>query len=187
LSSSPNKKKSKDKDKDDDVPPQVIGLTGLIQYHGVAFNGPSLYMPIDMYGRQMDVNFLGTIRIVQAFMPLMKQSIKDSINELGNSGNGDKDKEDLLYRGRIILTGTGGGSCSPCPPLLTAYMSSKFALEAYTQSLRQELYMTSCPIDVSIINPGTYVLLFTLCSTVYMFTLGSESNDVSGSRNKIKN
>jgi NAD(P)-dependent dehydrogenase (short-subunit alcohol dehydrogenase family) len=161
--SSPNKKKSKDKDKDDDdVPPKVIGLTGLIQYHGVAFNGPSLYMPIDMYGRQMDVNFLGTIRIVQAFMPLMKQSIKDSINELGNSGNGDKDKEDLLYRGRIILTGTGGGSCSPCPPLLTAYMSSKFALEAYTQSLRQELYMTSCPIDVSIINPGTYVLRYLL-------------------------
>jgi short-subunit dehydrogenase len=33
-------------------------------------------------------------------------------------------------------------------------MSSKFALEAYAQSLRQELYMTGAKIDVSVINPG---------------------------------
>jgi len=33
-------------------------------------------------------------------------------------------------------------------------MSSKFAIEAYAQSLRQELYMTSIPIDLSVINPG---------------------------------
>jgi len=122
-----------------------FGLTGLIQYHGVAFNGPSSYMPIDMYRRQMDVNFLGTIRIVQALLPLLKESIKDR-KDLGGGGD--------TYRGRIVLTGTGGGCCSPCPPLLTAYMSSKFAVEAYAQSLRQELYMTSIPIDLSVINPG---------------------------------
>jgi NAD(P)-dependent dehydrogenase (short-subunit alcohol dehydrogenase family) len=113
-------------------------LTALVQFHGIAFNGPSAYMPIDMYTRQLDVNFVGTIRVVQALLPLLKQSAK----------SGDS------YNSRIVLTGTGGGSCSPCPPLLTAYMSSKFALEAYAQSLRQELSMTDARIDVGVINPG---------------------------------
>ena len=48
-----------------------------------------------------------------------------------------------------------GANFESIPPLLTAYMSSKFAIEAYAQSLRQELYMTSIPIDLSVINPGT--------------------------------
>jgi len=116
----------------------MVGLTGLIQFHGVAFNGPSAYMPIEMYTRQLDVNFVGSLRVVQAFLPMLKQSAKSG--------------ED--YKSRIVLTGTGGGSCSPCPPLLTAYMSSKFALEAYAQSLKQELFMTGAKIDVSVINPG---------------------------------
>lgn len=126
------------KDKSSDGQGTPVGLTGLVQFHGVAFNGPSSYMPIDMYTRQLDVNFVGTIRVVQAFLPLLKETAKNSIG----------------YRARIVLTGTGGGSCSPCPPLLTAYMSSKFALEAYAQSLRQEVFMTGCSIDVSVINPG---------------------------------
>lgn len=113
-------------------------LTGLVQFHGVAFNGPSAYMPIEMYTRQIDVNFVGTVRVVQAFLPLLKQSAKSS----------------SAYSSRIVLTGTGGGPCSPCPPLLTAYMSSKFALEAYAQSLKQELFMTDAKIGVSVINPG---------------------------------
>lgn len=116
----------------------ACGLTGLVQFHGVAFNGPSAYMPIEMYTRQLDVNFVGTIRVVQSFLPLLKKSSK--------SGN--------AYDSRIVLTGTGGGSCSPCPPLLTAYMASKFALEAYAQSLKQELFMTGAKMEVSVINPG---------------------------------
>jgi NAD(P)-dependent dehydrogenase (short-subunit alcohol dehydrogenase family) len=113
------------------------GLTGLVQYHGVAFNGPASYMPMSMYQRQIEVNYVGSIRVVQALLPLLKESAKK--NRRNN---------------RIILTGTGGGPCSPCPPLLTAYMSSKFALEAYAQSLRQEMYMTQANIEVSVINPG---------------------------------
>ena len=112
-------------------------LTGLVQYHGVAFNGPSPYMPIQMYQRQLDVNYVGAIRVVQSFLPLLKESVKTT-----------------KKGARIVLTGTGGGPCSPCPPLLTAYMSSKFALEAYSQALRQELIMTKANIDVCMINPG---------------------------------
>lgn len=113
------------------------GLTSIVQYHGVAYNGPASYMPLSMYQRQMDVNYIGTVRIIQSFLPLLKQRI-----------------DPKGYNGRIVVTGTGGGPCTPCPPLLTAYMSSKFALEAYTQSLRQELYLTDHAIDVCVINPG---------------------------------
>ena len=117
----------------------TTSLVGLVQFHGVAFNGPSAYMPVEMYARQLDVNFVGTIRVVQALLPLLKER---------ESGGGSTQTR------RIVLTGTGGGACSPCPSLLTAYMSSKFALEAYAQSLRQELFMVGAKIDVSVINPG---------------------------------
>ncbi|KAG7372581.1 retinol dehydrogenase [Nitzschia inconspicua] len=117
--------------------PTSKGLMGLVQYHGVAFNGPAAYMPMSMYQRQIEVNYVGSIRVVQAFLPLLKESAKTH-----------------QHNNRIVLTGTGGGPCSPCPPLLTAYMSSKFALEAYAQSLRQEMYMTQSNIDVCVINPG---------------------------------
>lgn len=113
-------------------------LSGLVNYHGVAFNGPIEYMPMKMYNRQMDVNFTGNIRMTQHFLPLLKEAVA----------------VDDLNRGRLIFTGTGGGPCSPCPPLLSAYMSSKFAGEAFCQCLRQELFMTDTPIDVSVINPG---------------------------------
>jgi NAD(P)-dependent dehydrogenase (short-subunit alcohol dehydrogenase family) len=113
-----------------------IGLLGLINFHGVAYNGPVEYMPLSMYQRQLDVNYLGNIRMTQAFLPLMKQAAIPT------------------QPGRLIFTGTGGGPCTPCPPLLSAYMSSKFAGEAYAQSLRMELDMRKIPVDCLVINPG---------------------------------
>lgn len=115
--------------------PTLLGLTGICMYHGIAFNGPAPYMPVEMYERQLQVNFLGSVRVTQAFLPLLKKR---------KSG----------IPGRIIFTGTGGGPCTPCPPLLTAYMASKFATEAFCQSLRQELFMTNTHIEALVINPG---------------------------------
>ena len=115
------------------VPAQDVALTGLCMYHGIAYTGPAEYMPIEIYERQLQVNFLGFVRVIQYLLPLMKEQSQ---------------------QGRIICTGTGGGSCSPCPPLLTAYMASKFATEAFVGCLRQELYMTGSDIEVLMINPG---------------------------------
>lgn len=117
-------------------PDRYFGLTGLCMYHGIAYNGPAAYMPLDMYERQLQVNFLGFLRVIQNILPAMQAHSSPNLP------------------GRIVLTGTGGGPCSPCPPLLTAYMASKFATEAYCQSLRQELYMTNSPIEAVMINPG---------------------------------
>lgn len=84
---------------------------------------------------QLQVNFFGNLRVIQSFLPLMKERSPD-------------------VQGRIVFTGTGGGACSPCPPLLTAYMASKFATEAYCQSLQAELFMTYANIKCCMINPG---------------------------------
>lgn len=70
------------------------GLMGLVMYHGIAFNGPGTYMPVDMYERQLQVNFLGFVRMVQNFLPILKKR--------------------SMFPGRIIFTGTGGGPCTPC-------------------------------------------------------------------------
>eukprot|EP00980_Cylindrotheca_fusiformis_P005828 scaffold1224_cov97-Cylindrotheca_fusiformis.AAC.3 len=110
------------------------GLYGIVQYHGIAVNGPAAYIPLHMYERQMQVNFLGNLRIVQGFLPILKKRSDGP--------------------GRIVFTGTGGGPCSPCPPLLTPYMASKFAIEGYCQSLRAEMYMTGSNIECCMINPG---------------------------------
>ena len=118
------------------MPDGYFGLTGLCMYHGIAYNGPAEYMPLDMYERQIQVNFLGFLRVIQKVLPHMKDHPCRSLP------------------GRVVLTGTGGGPCSPCPPLLTAYMASKFATEAYCQALRQELYMIRSPIEAVMINPG---------------------------------
>jgi len=116
-----------------------VGLTSMICFHGIGSNGPIEYMPISMFQRTYEVNYIGNVRMTQAFLPMMRKTLANP---------------KCLIRGRMIFTGTGGGPCSPCPSLLSAYMSSKFAGEAFVQSLRMELSMTRVPIDCAVINPG---------------------------------
>jgi short-subunit dehydrogenase len=54
----------------------------------------------------------------------------------------------------VIFIGTGGGILSPMPPLLSAYMASKFAMEAFCGSLRNEMSLRHLPIDCCMVNPG---------------------------------
>ena len=83
------------------------------------------------------VNFFGYVRVTQALMPLVRA---------GCAATG--------RRGRMIYTGTGGGVLTPVPPLLTAYMASKFAVEAFVRSFRVEMQLTHKPVDACIISPG---------------------------------
>jgi len=117
-------------------------LAGVVNFHGIAYNGPISYMPLSLFQTQMEVNFFGNVRMAQAFIPLLRSRDNNATN----------------FR-RLIFTGTGGGACSPCPPLLSAYMSSKFAGEAMAQVLKQELFMTQG--DAPEINVS--VSLFYVC------------------------
>lgn len=114
------------------------GLVGVINCAGMGFNGPAEYFPMDMYKRQMDVNFFGYVRITQQFLPLLKAA------SLAPGGR----------RGRLVYIGTGGGILSPAPPLLTAYMASKWAIEAFCRCTRVELQLRELPIDCCMVNPG---------------------------------
>jgi NAD(P)-dependent dehydrogenase (short-subunit alcohol dehydrogenase family) len=78
--------------------------------------------------RQLDVNVVGQLRVIQAFLPTLRRS-----------------------RGRIVLMGSVGGRSAL--PFLGAYAMSKFALEAMADSLRVEL--APFGMRVAIIEPGT--------------------------------
>mmetsp|Transcript_22897 Transcript_22897/g.68736 ORF Transcript_22897/g.68736 Transcript_22897/m.68736 type:complete len:424 (-) Transcript_22897:69-1340(-) len=113
------------------------GLVAVVQCAGMGYNGPGEFIPIDIYKKQMDVNFFGYVRVTQALMPLVRAGC-----------------EAAGRRGRMVYTGTGGGVLTPVPPLLTAYMASKFAVEAFVRSFRVEMQLTGKPVDATVISPG---------------------------------
>ncbi|MGP6159740.1 MAG: SDR family oxidoreductase [Vulcanimicrobiaceae bacterium] len=102
-------------------------LDGVVNNAGIAVAGPLEFLPLDELRRQFDVNYFGTIAVVQAFLPLLRGS-----------------------RGRIVNISSVGGRISM--PFLGAYASSKFALEAASDALRVELRPFG--IAVSLIEPG---------------------------------
>lgn len=114
------------------------GLVAVINCAGVAFTGPAEYLPLHQFKQQIQVNFLGYVAVTQAFLPLIKRAVS-----MPNA-----------RRGRVVLIGTGGGVPSPSPPLISAYMASKWAGEAFCQSLRLEMKMRKLPIDALMVNPG---------------------------------
>lgn len=104
------------------------GLVGLINNAGIALGGPLEFLPVAELRRQLEVNVIGQIAVTQAFMPLLRK------------GNG-----------RVVNIGSDSGRLAT--PFLGPYCASKFAMEALTDSLRQELRPWG--IEVSIIQPGS--------------------------------
>ena len=103
-------------------------LDALVDNAGIAIASPLEYLPPEELTRQLDVNVVGQLRVVQAFLPALRRS-----------------------KGRIVLMGSIAGRSSL--PFLGAYAMSKFALEAMADALRVELEPFG--IRVSIVEPGT--------------------------------
>lgn len=104
------------------------GLAGLVNNAGISVPGPLEFLPIDGLRRQLEVNVVGQIAVTQAFLPLIRKR-----------------------RGRIVNMGSIGGRMAT--PFIGAYNASKFAMEALTDALRQELRPWG--IHVSIVEPGS--------------------------------
>ncbi len=102
-------------------------LGTLFDNSGVALGGSIENTPINIYREVMEVNFFGLISLTQKFIPKLISS-----------------------KGRILIHGSMGGRVSL--PFLSPYSSSKFALEALTDSLRREL--TSFGVQVSLLETG---------------------------------
>jgi NAD(P)-dependent dehydrogenase (short-subunit alcohol dehydrogenase family) len=103
-------------------------LDALVDNAGIAIAAPLEFLPPEELTRQLDVNVVGQLRVLQAFMPALRRS-----------------------RGRVVLMGSIGGRSAL--PFLGAYAMSKFALEAMADALRIEL--APFGINVAIIEPGT--------------------------------
>lgn len=108
-------------------------LNGLINNAGVAVAGPMLHIPLDEVRQQFEINFFGQIAVTQAFAPLL-----------------GTDTTLTGPHGRIINISSLGGKLGA--PYLAPYVSSKHALEGWSECLRRELLMYG--IDVIIVGPG---------------------------------
>jgi NAD(P)-dependent dehydrogenase (short-subunit alcohol dehydrogenase family) len=115
----------------------VIGdrnLLGLVNNAGIVVSGPLLYLRPSEYRRQLDVNMIAPLVVIQAFAPLL-----------------GTDKKRQGPAGRIVNISSSGAKVAI--PLLGAYSASKFGLEGMSDALRRELMLFG--IDVVIIEPGT--------------------------------
>jgi NAD(P)-dependent dehydrogenase (short-subunit alcohol dehydrogenase family) len=108
-------------------------LNGLVNNAGVAVAGPMLHIPLDEVRQQFEINFFGQIAVTQAFAPLL-----------------GTDATLAGAHGRIINISSLGGKLGA--PYLAPYVSSKHALEGWSECLRRELLMYG--IDVIIVGPG---------------------------------
>src|SRR5580658_7931666 len=107
-------------------------LLGLVNNAGIVVSGPLLYLKPSEYRRQLDVNMIAPLVVIQAFAPLL-----------------GTDKNRQGPTGRIVNISSTGAKVAI--PLLGAYSSSKSGLEGMSDALRRELMLFG--IDVVIIEP----------------------------------
>jgi NAD(P)-dependent dehydrogenase (short-subunit alcohol dehydrogenase family) len=108
-------------------------LFGLVNNAGIAVAGPLLYLDVDEFRHQLEVNVTGQLIATQAFAPLLMA-----------------DTTQKAAPGRIVMMSSVGGKNAS--PFVGAYNASKFALEGLSESLRRELMLVG--IDVIVVAPG---------------------------------
>ena len=106
------------------------GLRGLVNNAGIAVSGPIEFIPLDELRQQLEVNLVGQVAVIQAFLPNVREA-----------------------KGRIVNVSSIGGRLAL--PMVGPYAASKFGLEAVSDSLRREL--RPWDIHVSLIEPGAVV------------------------------
>lgn len=102
----------------------------LVNNAGFALGGFCEDLTVDDYRHQFETNVFGLIAVTQAVLPFMRQN----------------------KRGRIINLSSISGQIGF--PGLSAYTSSKHAIEGFSESLRLEVQPFG--IDVILIEPGSY-------------------------------
>src|SRR5262245_3907677 len=103
------------------------GLAGVVNNAGIVKPGPLEYQPLDDFREHLEVNLIGPLQVIQAFVPLIRR------------GNG-----------RIVTVGSIGGHL--VLPLHGGYSASKFGLEALSDAFRLELRQWQIP--VAHVDPG---------------------------------
>ena len=104
------------------------GLQGVVCNAGIAIGGPLEDVELSEFRRQLEVNLIGAVAVIQATLPLLR-----------------------IGHGRLVLISSDNGRWAP--PFLAPYAASKFALEAIGDALRLELRRTG--IRVALVEPGS--------------------------------
>ncbi|WP_202080405.1 SDR family oxidoreductase [Caldalkalibacillus salinus] len=113
-----------------DIHSTVGGIDVLINNAGTAIGGFIEEVSMEKWRAQFETNFFGLVALTRQVIPLMRKQGKGKIINMSS------------ISGRIAF------------PALAPYASSKFAVEAFSESLRLELKPFS--IDVVLIEPGAY-------------------------------
>jgi NAD(P)-dependent dehydrogenase (short-subunit alcohol dehydrogenase family) len=108
--------------------PAQGGLDALVNNAGIAVGGPLELVPLPELRRQLEVNVVGQVAVMQAVLPALRRS-----------------------RGRIVFVSSVGGRVAT--PFLAPYQASKHALEAFGDALRLELRTSQ--VRVALIEPGS--------------------------------
>ena len=131
-----------DVDSDDSVAAAVTGvrsahgrLDAAVLAAGWGLAGPVEMTPIDQAKAQLETNFWGVVRSVQAALPVMR--------EQGG--------------GRIVILSSLGGLIGI--PFQAFYSASKFALEGYAEALAYEV--APYGVHVTLVEPGNVKTDFT--------------------------
>jgi len=103
------------------------GLYGLVNNAGLGMPAASELSTLDEVRALFEVNTFAPLRMAQAFLPLLR-----------------------IGSGRVINMSSMNGTMAM--PMVGAYSASKFALEAFSDTLRVELRPWKIP--VSVIRPG---------------------------------
>jgi NAD(P)-dependent dehydrogenase (short-subunit alcohol dehydrogenase family) len=111
------------------VKKQGRGLYGLVNNAGVFFHAPLIEVSESELDFMMDANVFGPYRVTKAFSPLIIQS-KGRISNISS------------------IAGIAAG------PMFGPYAMSKFAVEAFSESLSYE--MRKFEVKVSVVEPGNF-------------------------------
>ena len=114
----------------DEVCKETNHLNAIINFSGIQQMGSLIEGDIKIIEQSLDVNLLGMVRVNKTFFPLIKQC-----------------------NGRIINCSSECGWMTP-QPFNGSYTLSKYAVEAYNDSLRRELMFLDIPVIK--IQPGSF-------------------------------
>ena len=106
------------------------GVDLLFNNAGVAIGGTFEQVAEEDFDWLMEINFHGVVRMTRAFLPLLRES----------------------DQARIVNVSSIFGIIAP--PGQTAYCASKFAVRAFSESLRRELEAEGARIGVTVVHPG---------------------------------
>jgi NAD(P)-dependent dehydrogenase (short-subunit alcohol dehydrogenase family) len=110
-------------------------LAAVVACAGWGLAGAVEQTPIDQAKRQLETNFWGAVRVVQAVLPVMRRQ----------------------GGGRVVLVSSIGGIVAL--PFQAFYSASKFALEGYGEALAYEV--APFGIEVTLLEPGNVRTEFT--------------------------